>query len=54
MEKAEEEVGGVYFKGKSTGENHKLGVIVVSHWLSCRGSQFLIGGAMDILPFGGL
>lgn len=30
-------VGG-YFKGKFTGENHKLGVMVVSHWLSCRGS----------------
>ena len=51
MEKKEEGVGSGYFERKSIGGKCKFKVIIVSHWVSCRASQFLIGGAMYIFAF---
>lgn len=49
MEK-KEGIGRCCFKGKSLGENQEFRVLMVSHWLSCRGGQFLIGDAICSVP----
>ena len=44
----EEEVGRAWFEGEHTGERQALGVMMVSHWLSGWGGQFLVGDAVYI------
>lgn len=50
----EEEIGRGYFEQKPIGEKQEFRAIMVSHWLSCWGSQFLVGDAMYIFPCRGL
>ena len=50
MEK--EEVGRGCFEGKSIGEKQEFRVMMGSHWLSCRDSQFLIRDTMYIFSYG--
>ena len=45
MEK-KEEVKETCSEGKPTGKKQGFRVMMVSHWLSCRGSQFLVEAAM--------
>lgn len=43
-----EEVGSGYLEPKSTGEKQESRVMTISHWLTCRGSRFLAGDAVNI------
>lgn len=48
----EEEVGRGWFEPKSVGEKQHFMVMTISHWLSCRDNQFLVGDAVCIFPSG--
>lgn len=52
MEK--EEVGRGCFEEKSIGEKQEFRLMMVSHWPSCLGSQFLLGDAMSTVSCWGL